>query len=76
MDMTGLNIPKGAKLIKIHKYLYMHNGSSYNLEVDEYSDGMFAGHGEHAADESQQLKSVTGKTLNECLQPLIDNISS
>ena len=63
MGWKDIKLPKGCKLIKIHKFLYMANGVSYNLEIDEFADGMFTGHGEHASDESQQLKSVTGKSL-------------
>ncbi|MEZ4741275.1 MAG: hypothetical protein R3B45_02320 [Bdellovibrionota bacterium] len=74
MDWKKIKIPAGHRLLKAHTFMYMAGGATYRLEVDEYADGKFAGHGEHASDESQQLSSVIGTSVEECLQALVDGI--
>jgi hypothetical protein len=74
MDWSKIKIPSGNRILKIHNFMYMRDGNAYELEVDEFSDGKFTGHGEHSSDESQQLNSVVGDTLETCLQALIDDV--
>ena len=69
-------VPVGNKLFKSHSYTYMHAGTTYNLEVDEFSDGTYSGHGEHSTDKSSVVESVAGASIAECLQKLIDRIQS
>lgn len=75
--MSGWNkikLPEGAKLFKIHHFTYMWKGSTFHLEVDEFADGSFTGHGEHSTDKSRVLESVSGKSLEDCLGALIKNV--
>ena len=74
MDWEKIKVPGGNRLIKAHSFMYMVEGTTYKIGIDEYSDGKFTGHGEHSSDESQQLSSVVGGTIEECLQSLIDSI--
>lgn len=73
MDWKKLNIPDGAKLFKVHNFTYMLKGTTFHLEVDEFADGTFSGHGEHSTDKNTVLASVSGKTLEECVASLIKN---
>jgi hypothetical protein len=75
--MTGWNkmkLPEGAKLFKIHNFTYMWKGATYHLEVDEFADGSFTGHGEHSTDKSRVLESVSGKSIEDCLNALTKNV--
>jgi hypothetical protein len=49
----------------------MIKGVTYHLEVDEFADGTFIGHGEHSTDKNSLLESVNGKSVQECLDALI-----
>ncbi|MEY4630718.1 MAG: hypothetical protein RIQ81_838 [Pseudomonadota bacterium] len=74
MEWKNIKVPPGAKLFKSHTFTFMVKGSTYHLEIDEYSDGSFTGHGEHSADRNTFVESVSGRTLNECLVGLIERI--
>jgi hypothetical protein len=73
MDWKKLKIHAGHRLFKVHEYMYMAEGNTYKLEINEFADGTFTGHGSHSTDDLNQLKSVSRKTLEECLQALIDS---
>jgi hypothetical protein len=74
MNWKMVTMPEGAKLFKVHNFTYMSKGVTYHLEVDEFRDGVFSGHGEHSTDKNTVLESVSGKTLEECLSTLIKSI--
>lgn len=74
MDFKKVVIPEGGKLFKIHNFTFMFKGTNYNLEIDEYNDGTCTGHGEHSTDKSSVLESVSGKSIEECLNALIKKI--
>jgi hypothetical protein len=73
MDWKKTKIPEGAKLFKVHNFTFMLKGSTYHLEVDEFADGTFTGHGEHSTDKNTVLESVSGKSLEDCVSNLIKN---
>ena len=66
----------GGKLFKVHNFTYMVKGVTYHLEVDEYHDGICAGHGEHSTDKNSFVESVSAKSTEECLNLLLDRIAS
>ena len=74
MSWKSLTLESGAKLFKSHNFTYMKGGATYALEVDEFADGSFSGHGEHSTDKSNLVQSVSGNSIDECLKNLIDNI--
>jgi hypothetical protein len=74
MNWKKLTVPEGAKLFKIHTFTYMVKGTTYHLEVDEFGDGSFSGHGEHSTDKSSVLSSVSATTLEDCLKALMAKI--
>ena len=76
MDWGSIILPSGCKLFKVHTFNYIHQGVNYLLEVDEYSDGSFSGHGEHSTDQNNVVESVSGKNIDECLNALIKKIES
>jgi hypothetical protein len=76
MEWKKVKLPNGAKLFKVHNFNFLHSGVNYNLEVDEYADGTFTGHGEHATDKNNMVESVSGKTINGCLEALIQRIQT
>jgi len=74
MTWKNVKLNSAAKLFKIHNFTYIQAGTTYSLEVDEFADGSFTGHGEHATDKSSVVKSVSGTSLEECLNGLVANI--
>ena len=74
MDWKKIALPSGAKLFKMHHFTFVHKGSNYSLEIDEYLDGLYAGYGEHTTDKNFYVESVSGKTFNECLDSLVKKI--
>ena len=74
MEWQGVNIPEGSKLYRIHKFTYMHGGVNYILEINE-SDGSWIGHGEHATDKNSVVPSVSGKSLEDCVNQLVSSIN-
>ena len=75
MDWKALTIPQGSKLFKQRNFTYIHKGVTYTVEVDEYHDGSFVGHGENATDKSSIIESVSGKSVAECVNKIISKIN-
>ena len=76
MNWNKVTVPDGAKLFQIHDFAFMYKGNTYKLEVDAFVDGTFTGHGEHSTDKSHVLASVSGKSVEECLNALINHIKA
>lgn len=76
MDLKRVKIPAGGKLFKISNFTFMYKGVNYAIEVDEFSDGTFTAHGEHATDKSSVFEPVSGKSVEDCLTTLIGKIQS
>ena len=74
MNFSKLQIPAGSKLYRIYHFNYMHKGIHYNIEINEFNDGHFAGYAEHSTDKNFSIESVSGKSAEECLQALINRI--
>ncbi len=74
MDWDKIKLPANHKVFKVHHFTYLASGSTYKIEVDEGPGGLYTGHGEHSTDPSQQLKSVSGSSIEECLQKLVDSL--
>lgn len=75
-DWKTIDLPAGCRLLKAHSFTLMISGDTYDLEVDEYSNGKYTGHGEHSTDESSVVASVHGNSVKECLERLITNIKA
>ena len=76
MEWKSVSLPGSSKLFKVHNFNFLHNGVNFLLEVDEYSDGSFSGHGEHSTDKNFVIESVSGSTLQECLEELIKRVQN
>lgn len=76
MNWDSVRLPEGSKLLRIHRFTYMHQGVNYVFEVNEMGPGSWIGHGEHATDQNSVIPSVNGATLEECLNQLISKIES
>ena len=74
MNWKKVQAPEGAKLFKVHNFTYMSKGTTWHLEVDEFADGNYSGHGEHSTDKSSVLESVSGKSMEDCVSALIKSI--
>lgn len=74
MDWKSVQIPSGCKVFRVQTFMVMISGKTFSLEIDEYSDGSFTGHGEQTNDDSTVLASVTAKSAEECLNQLISSI--
>lgn len=75
LDWKKVKLPDGAKIFKVHNFAVMHKGATYHIEVDEFADGSFSGHGEHSTDKSTVLKTVNGRTLEDCLTSLLSSLA-
>ncbi len=76
MDWKKVKTPSGSKLFLVHNFTFMHSGTTYTLEIDEFADGICTGHGEQANDKAQIISSISGKSVGECLEGLIQKIQS
>ena len=76
MEWKNVKVPSGSKLFKAHNFTFMNKGHSWRLAVDEFSDGTFSGHGEHATDRNTFVESVSGRELTDCLNALIERIQN
>lgn len=76
MDWKQAKIPSGGKLFKVNNFTFMFKGTNYTIEVDEFSDGTFTAHGEHATDKSSVFEPVSGKSMGDCLSALIAKIQA
>lgn len=76
MNWKTVKVHSGGKLFKVHNFSYMIKGATFHLEVDEFHDGSCTGHGEHSTDKNSFVESVNGKTVEECLNSLIERIGS
>jgi hypothetical protein len=74
MSWKDIKVHSGGKLFKVHNFTYMVKGSTYLLEVDEFADGTFTGHGEHSSDRNSFVESVSGKSVDECLNLMVTRI--
>jgi hypothetical protein len=74
MSWKKANLDAGAKLFQVNNFTYIKDGITYSLEVDEFQDGACTGHGEHATDKSSVIQSVSGGSIEDCLNGLIANI--
>lgn len=76
MSWKDLKVATGSQLFRLHNFLYLHQGKTYELEVNEYSDGRFVGHGEIANDPQSQLASVNGSNVDECVAKLVEAVET
>lgn len=74
MDWKHISLPHGSKLIKLHNFTFMLGGHSYIIEIDEFNDGSYAAHGEHSTDKNFVIESVSGSSLEGCLEAIIKKI--
>ena len=76
MSWKNVTLPSGAKMFQVLNFTYMHKGTTYHLEIDEFADGTWSGHGEHSTDKSSVLPSVSGSSLQDCLDALVKTIET
>ena len=76
MDWSAVSLPSGSKLFRVHYFTFLHAGSNYVIEVNEFADGTFSGHGEHANDKNLQIEPVNGKNVEECLNGIVKKIEN
>ena len=74
MTWNSIQLPEGGRLFKAHNFTFMYKGSNFTIEVDEFSDGTFSGHAEHARDKNLQIESVSGRSVEHCMEQLIKKI--
>lgn len=74
MAWNSVKLPAGGKLFKVHRFTFLFNGANFLIEIDEYADGACSGHGEHATDKNFVIESVSGSSVEECLNGLISRI--
>lgn len=76
MNWKAVKVAGGAKLFKVHNFTYMVKGVTYHLEVDEFHDGSCTGHGEHSTDKNSFVESVNAKSVEDCLNLLVERIAA
>jgi hypothetical protein len=73
-EWKSAKLPSGTKLFRVHNFNLIHSGVNYILEVDEYSDGTFTGHGEHSTDKNYVIQSVSATSMKKCVEALVQKI--
>jgi hypothetical protein len=76
MGWKNIQLPAGSKLYQVYSFCYMEKGIHYNLEINEFADGTYAGHGAHSTDKNLVIASTNGMSMEECISGLIKNIRS
>ena len=76
MNWKNIKLPAGSKLLKVHNFTFMYQGSYYSIEIDEFNDNTFTGHGEHSTDKNYVIESVSASTLEGCLEALVNKIQN
>jgi len=76
MEWKKVKVSAGSKLFKNHRFTFMHKGTNYRIEVDEFSDGACTGHAEHSTDKNSVIESVSAPSLDQTLQMVIAKIES
>jgi len=71
-----VKLPSGMKLFRVHHFNLMVKGDNFELEVDEYADGVFSGHAQHSTDKNFMIESTTGSSIEDCLNGLIHKIEN
>ncbi|MGE0174109.1 MAG: hypothetical protein AB7T49_15030 [Oligoflexales bacterium] len=74
MDWKNVKVPAGGKLMQVRNFTYMHKGATYLIEVDEYVTGNCSAHAEHSVDKNFVIETVSGKTIPECLNLILEKI--
>jgi hypothetical protein len=75
-DWKDASIPDGSKLFRSHVFTFMHGGNTFALEIDEFKDASFTGHGEHTIDKSCVIESVSGTSIKDCIEKLAKKIET
>lgn len=65
-----------SKLYRIHHFLFMSGGFSYNVEIQEDPTGIYTAHADNTSDPHDSIPPQTGKSLDEALGILISTIES
>jgi hypothetical protein len=76
MNWKSIKVQPGAKIFLAHNFTYMIKSAIFNIEVDEYQDGSFTAHGERSTDKNFVIESVSARSLEECLNSMIDKINA
>lgn len=65
-----------TKLFKIHQFLLMSQGKTYNIEIQESVGGDFLAHADNTADPHDAIKSCGGATLTDCLAAMVQALEN
>lgn len=62
------------KLFALHQFLFVTKARSYNIEVQEATDGQCEVHAACTSDPNEAIPSVHGKTLQAGLQTMVKHL--
>lgn len=74
MSWNSIPLPSGSKLFRVHTFNFLHLGVNFLIEIDEFGDGKFSGHAEHANDSSYVIESVSAASLEKCVETIVKKI--
>lgn len=73
---TSVKVGDKQKLYRLHHFLFLSGGKTYNIEVQEGHAGEFLAHADNTSDPHEAIKSVSGTSLEGCLRDLIAQIEN
>lgn len=73
---TQVKVKDREKLYKMHHFLFMKDGHSFDIEIQESLQGDFTAHADNTTDPHDAIKSLGGSTLQSCLQAMITFLES
>ena len=76
MNWDQIQVPPGGRIVRVSHFTYIFNGINFIIEVDESPDGTVTVHGEHSTDKNFVVESVSGSSVEECLNGILKKISS
>lgn len=73
-DWRKIKLEEAHKLFKLHQFLFMSGGRSYNIEIQESQTGSYLAHADNNSDPHDAIKSVTGKSFEDCLKAMMKQL--
>ena len=72
---SEIKIDANQQLFRLHHFFLLSGGRNYNIEIQESPTGVYSGHADNTADPHDAVAPSHGKTLQECLNNLVAEIS-
>jgi hypothetical protein len=73
-SQIGQHRPSKGQLFKLSQFLYVIEGRSFTIQVQESPRGVLTAHAESTSDPHEAIRPISGSDLKEVLQSLTNDI--